>query len=132
MCKPEITKLKRGHLADVELVFRSWHTDILVHIQDCELDNKSAIQLIKDQTQDSAQHTRWSFNSTFVVRTSQYQDLLEHLSMAFQGDDDGANILAEFYCHSQKPREIEEAFTNEIQLLALKVISKKTQVPSQP
>ena len=53
MCEPKITKLKGGYSVDVELVFHSWHMDILVHIQDCELDNKAAIQLIKDQTQDS-------------------------------------------------------------------------------
>ena len=52
-------------------------------------------------------------------------DLLEHLSIAFQGGDDKANILAEFYSHSQKPKESEEAFADELQLLARKVISKK-------
>ena len=39
----KITKLKGGYLADAELVFRSWWVDVLVHIQDCELDNQAVI-----------------------------------------------------------------------------------------
>ena len=37
MHEPKITKLKGGYLADTELVFCSWHVDILVHIQGHEL-----------------------------------------------------------------------------------------------
>ena len=47
-----------------------------------------------------------------------YQDLLKHLSIAFQGGDEEANLIAEFYSHGQKPKELEEAFANELQLLA--------------
>ena len=45
--------------------------------------------------------------------------------MAFQGGDDEANVLAEFYSHGQKAKECEEAFANELQILAHKVIIKK-------
>ena len=54
MWEPKITKFKGGYSADAELVFRSWHVDILSHIQDHELDNKAAIQPIKDQTLENA------------------------------------------------------------------------------
>ena len=47
MREPKITKLKGGYSADTELVFRTWQADVLVHIQDHELDNQAAIQLIK-------------------------------------------------------------------------------------
>ena len=46
MWEPKITKLRGGYSADAELVFRSWWADILANIQDRELDNKAAIQLI--------------------------------------------------------------------------------------
>ena len=36
-----------------------------------------------------------------------------------------ANILAKFYSHRQYSKESEEAFADELQLLARKVISKK-------
>ena len=41
----------------------------------------------------------------------------------FRGEDE-VNILTEFYSQVQKPEESEEAFTDELQLLAHKVISK--------
>ena len=54
MREPKITKLRGGYSADTELMFRSWKSDILAHINDRELDNKAAIQLIKEQTLDNA------------------------------------------------------------------------------
>ena len=54
MQDPKITKFKAGYSADAELMFQSWCVDIVAHIQDCELDNKAAIQIIKDMTLDSA------------------------------------------------------------------------------
>ena len=47
-----------------------------------------------------------------------YQDLLKHLSITFQGGDKEANLIAEFYSRGQKSKESEEAFANELQLLA--------------
>ena len=54
-----------------------------------------------------------------------YQDLLKHLSVAFQGGNNEANLLAEFYSHAQKVKESEEAFADELQILVHKVIIKK-------
>ena len=54
-----------------------------------------------------------------------YCELLKHLSVTFQGGEDEANILAEFYSQAQKPKESEETFADELQLLACKVISKR-------
>ena len=119
-----ITKLKGGYSADAELVFRTWQADVLVHIQDCKLDNLAVIQLIKDPTQDSAHH-KVKFQLDLCGDNIPYQQLLEHLSMAFQGGDDEANVLVEFYSCAQKPKESEEAFIDELQLLAWKVLSKK-------
>ena len=54
-----------------------------------------------------------------------YQNLLRHLSVTFQGGDDEANLLAEFYSHAQKVKESEEAFVDELQILACKIIVKE-------
>ena len=96
----------------------------MVHIHNCELDNQAKIQLIKDQTQDSTCH-RVKFQLDLCGGDIPYKEMLEHLSITFQGSDNEANVLAEFYSHAQKPRESEEAFADELQLLAHKVISKK-------
>ena len=124
MCEPKIIKFKGVYSTDVKLVFHSWHADVLSHIQDCELDNKVVIQLIKDQTQESA-HWKVEFQLDFYGGDILYQDLLKHFSIAFQGDNNEANLLAKFYSHTQRAKELEEAFADELQLLAHKVISKK-------
>ena len=124
MHEPKIMKFKGGYSADAELLFRSWHMDILSNIQDCELDNKAAIQLIKDMTAESAHH-QVEFQLDLCGSEISYQDLLKHLSVTFQGGKDEANLLAGFYSCVQKAKETEEAFADELQILACKVISKK-------
>ena len=119
--EPKITKFKGGYSTGAELSFCSWHADILAHITDCELYNKAAIQLIKDHTLESACH-EVEFQLDLCGGTEiEYQDLLKHLSIAFQGGNDEANFLAKFYSCSQHTKESEEVF----QLLARKVINKK-------
>ena len=124
MREPKITKLKGGHSANAELMFCSCRSDILSHIIDRELDNKVAIQLIKEQTLDNACH-EVEFQLDLCGGKITYQDLLEHLSSAFQGGDDEANILGTFYSHRQHFKESEKVFIDELQSLARKVISKK-------
>ena len=91
---------------------------------DHELNNKSPIQLIKDQTLDNVHHVV-EFQPDLFSGKIQYQDLLKHLSVAFQGGNNETNLLAEFYSHVQKTKESEDVFTDELQILARKVISKK-------
>ena len=124
MREPKITKLKGGYSADAELMFCSWRSDILANITDRELDNKAAIQLSKEQTLDNV-CCKVEFQLNLCGGKITYQDLLEHPSVAFQGGDDEADILAEFYSHRQQYKESEEVFTDELQSLARKVISKK-------
>ena len=96
-----------------------------IHIQDHELDNKAAIQLIKEQTLENVHH-EVEFQLDLCGGDIMYQDLIKHLSITFQGGDDNeANLLVEFYSCGQKAKESEEAFTDELQILARKVISKK-------
>ena len=91
MRDPKITKFKGEYSADAELTFRSWRADIITHIQDRELDNKAAIQLIKDMTQDNARG-KVELQLDICGGIITYQDLLKHLSVAFQGGDEEANF----------------------------------------
>ena len=124
MREPKITKLRGGYSADTELIFWSWRADILANIQNREVDNKAAIQLIKEQMLDNARH-EVEFQLDICGGNITYQNLLRHLSITFQGGDDEANLLAEFYSRGQKLKESEEAFADELQILARKVIIKK-------
>ena len=91
--------------------------DIIMHIQDRELDNKATIQLIKNMTLENAR-CEVEFQLDLCGSIITYQDLLKHLSVAFQGGDEEANLIAEFYSHGQKLKETEEAFADELQILA--------------
>ena len=96
MQEPKIIKLKGGYLADAELMFWSWHADIEAHIVDHDLDNPAALQLIKDQTLEGAcREVKYQLNLCRGVIN--YHKLLKHLSVTFQGGEDKANILVEFY-----------------------------------
>ena len=119
---PRSTKFKGGYSADAELLFRSWHTDILSNLQDHKLDHKAAIQFIKDMTAESTCHMV-EFQLDLCGSEISYQDLLKHLSVAFQGGEDEANLFAEYYSCGQKPKESEEAFADELQILTHKVIT---------
>ena len=82
------------------------------------------IQLIKDMTQDNARReVEYQLDICGGIIT--YQDLLKHLSVAFQGGDEEANLIAEFYSRGQKSKEMEEAFADELQILARKVMNRK-------
>ena len=83
MHEPKITKLRGGYSANAELMFHSWKLDILAHINDRELDNKAAIQLIKEQILDNAHH-EVEFQLDLCGGNITYQDLLQHLGVTFQ------------------------------------------------
>ena len=124
MQEPKITKLIDGYSADAKLMCRLWKSDVLANISDRELDNKVAIQLIKEQTLDNA-HCEVRFQLDLRRGNITYQDLLQHLGITFQGGDDEANVIAKFYSRRQYAKELEESFTDKLQLLARNVISKK-------
>ena len=83
-----------------------------------------AIQLIKEQMLDNA-HQEVEFQLNLCGGEITYQDLLKHLSIAFQGGNNEANILAKFCSHVQCSKELEEVFADELQHLGRKGISKK-------
>ena len=68
-------------------------------------------------TQDNA-HREVEFQLDLCGGIIMYQDLLKHLSVTFQGGNEEANLIAEFYSHGQKSKESEEAFADELQILS--------------
>ena len=50
----KVPKLKGGYSSDADLVFHSWKVDVLTDILENECNNKSAIWLIKEKTQEKA------------------------------------------------------------------------------
>ena len=54
LCKPKINKLKGGYSATANLIFQSWLKDINIHVEDWNLTEREAIQLVKDFTAERA------------------------------------------------------------------------------
>ena len=54
MWEPKISKLKGGYSSSVGLVFQSWLKDICVHVEDRQLTQREAIELVKDFTMEHA------------------------------------------------------------------------------
>ena len=52
--EPKMNKLKGGYSATANLIFQSWLKDIRVHVEDRNLSQREAMQLVKDFT---AEHT---------------------------------------------------------------------------
>ena len=52
--EPKINKLKGGYSATVNLIFQSWLKDIRVHVEDRNLTEREAMQLVKDFTAEHA------------------------------------------------------------------------------
>ena len=54
-----------------------------------------------------------------------FQGLIDHLSLAFQSCETVSSLIADFYNWSQKIRETEDAFTDELQVLVKKIVARK-------
>ena len=105
-------------------MFHSWRTDIQTEINENDYGNKSAIRLIKEKTQEKAlKEVKYQLDLNGAKMS--YKDLLEHLNLTFMGGEDESTLMADFYSHTQKVKELEEPFADELQVLAQKVISKK-------
>ena len=54
MQEPKIRKLKGGYTSSAGLIFQSWLKEINVHVEDRQLTEREAIQLVKDLTNKHA------------------------------------------------------------------------------
>ena len=54
--KTKINKLKGGYSATANLIFQSWLKDINIHVEDQNLTEREAIQLVKDFTAERARN----------------------------------------------------------------------------
>ena len=82
-CKPKINKLKGGYSATANLIFQSWLKDIRVHVEDRNLTEREAMQLVKDFTAECA-HDEVEFYMGMVADDQQtFEGLVQHLKKCF-------------------------------------------------
>ena len=103
----KILKLKGGYSSHAGLVFHSWRMDIQTEINENDYNNKSAIRLNKEKTQEKAlKEVKYQLDLNGAEMS--YKDLLEHLNLTFVGGEDESTLMADFYSCTQKVKESEE------------------------
>ena len=119
--EPKIQKLKGRYSANAMLVFNSWLKDIEMCVRERKLTNMEAIQLIKDYTAEGARGAVEFYLDT--TATWKYHELVEHLRTSFESGETFSSLVGDFYSRIQRPRETEDQFADELQILGRKVIS---------
>ena len=125
LCEPKINKLKGGFSATANLIFQLWLKDINVHVEDWNLTEREAIQLVKDFTAKRA-HDKVEFYMGMIADDQQtFNGLVNHLKNAFQLGETMSNLISNFYgCH-QKKNELEDVFVDDLQIWVRKTIAHK-------
>ena len=100
--EPKINRLKGGYSATANLIFQSWLKDIRAHVEDMNLTQREAMQLIKVFT---AEHVRdeVEFYMGMVADEQQtFEGLIQHLKNAFQSGETTSELISDFYARAQK------------------------------
>ena len=84
LCKPKINKLKGGCSATANLIFQSWLKDINIHVEDQNLTEREAIQLVKDFTAERARDEVEFYMGMIADNQQTFDGLVNHLKNAFQ------------------------------------------------
>ena len=127
--EPKLAKLKGGYSSEANLFFQGWAKDVRAVVADCQLTDSEAIQLIKEYTEASAQKQVDSFLDLTEYPT--FETLMKELASVYSPPDDDASLMAEFYGHKQLAKESDDAFAEELQLLAQKIINAKPSFRSE-
>ena len=77
----KINKLKGGYSATANLIFQSWLKDINAHIEDQNLTERGAIQLVKDFTADRVRDEVEFYMGMIADEQQSFDGLVTHLKM---------------------------------------------------
>ena len=97
LCEPKINKLKGGYSATANLIFQSWLKDINVHIEDQNLTEREAIQLVKDFTAERACNEVEFYMGMIADDQQSFDGLVNHLKHAFQLGETVSKLISDFY-----------------------------------
>ena len=123
--EPKINELKGGYSATASLIFQSWLKDINVHVEDQNLTEREAIQLVKDFTVERAHDEVEFYMGMIADDQKSFDGLMNHVKHAFQLGETVSELISDFYgCHQRK-NESEDAFVDDLQILVRKIIACK-------
>ena len=100
--KPKINKLNGGYSATANLIFQLWLKDINVHVEDWNLTESMAIQLVKDFAAERA-HNEVEFYMGMITDDQQtFDGLVNHPKNAFQLGETVSELISIFYSRHKK------------------------------
>ena len=123
--EPKINKLKGGYSATANLIFQSWLKDIRVHVEDQNMTQREAMQLIKDFTDEPVCNEVEFYMGMVVEEQQTFEGLVQHLKNAFQSGETISELISDFYSWAQKKNESKNTFADELQILVQKIIARK-------
>ena len=100
--EPKINKLKGGYSATANLMFQSWLKDISVHVEDQNLTEREAIQLVKDFTAEGACDEVEFYMGMIMDHQQTFDGLGNHLKNAFQLGETVSELISNFFGQYQK------------------------------
>ena len=121
--EPKIQKFRGGTSSGALLVFKSWMQDIECTIKDRNLNTEEVLQLVKEFSKGCA-HDNINFYLEVTDRLS-IEGLFENLRQVFSLGEDGQQMLAEFYSHTQSPKELVKEFGESLLEMARKIMTAK-------
>ena len=96
-----------------------------MHVEDQDLTEREAIQLVKDFTAERA-HDEVEFNMGMIVDDQQtFDGLVNHLKNAFQSGETISKLISDFYGQHQKKGKSEDVFADDLQILVRKITACK-------
>ena len=88
-----------------------------MHVEDQNLTEREAIQLVKDFTAEGA-HNGIEFYFSMIVDDQQtFDGLGSHLKCAFQSGETVSELISNFYGQQQRKNESEDVFVDDLQIL---------------
>ena len=89
------------------------------------------MQLMEDFISDHARLEVVYYFGMYPEEEQSFQGLNDHVTATFQSGETENSLIGDFYNHVQKPKESEDAFANELQILVRKIIARKPEFQLQ-
>ena len=106
LCEPKINKLKGGYSAVANLIFQSRLKDIRVHVEDWNMTQREAMQLIKDFTVEHACDEVEFYMGMVVEELQTFKSLIQHLKNTFQSGETISELISNFYGQAHKKNDL--------------------------
>ena len=114
-----------GYSATANLIFQSWLKDIRVHVEDRNMTQREAVQLIKDFTAECACNEVEFYMGMVMEEQQTFEGLIQHLKKCFQSGETISELISNFFGLAQKKNESKDTFVDELQILVQKIIARK-------